>query len=158
MCSMVDLSALFSSPSTPVIALCSRTNASSRKAQLKPRSIPERQHQVRLSEEEANALVVDYQSGLSIPQLVRKFAVHRTTALEHLERRGVARRPNPRKLTDQDVQRASYMYVNGASLVYVGEVFDVNESTIRRELIRAGVRIRPRKGCNELRATPDSND
>jgi hypothetical protein len=87
--------------------------------------------------------VADYQGGRSVRQLVRTYAINRTTVLDHLERRGVARRRNVRKLTDDDVQRAAHMYRSGASLIEVGERFAVDASTLGRELDRAGVRRRP---------------
>ena len=94
-------------------------------------------------------MVVEYESGQTVRQLVRTYAVHRTTVLEHLERRGVVRRQNVRKMTDDSVLRAAHMYANGASLVRVGEAFDVNEATVRREFVAAGIRIRPRRGYTD---------
>lgn len=91
-------------------------------------------------------LASDYQGGLPVSQLVRKYAVHRTTVLEHLEREGVTRRKSVRKLTDEQVQAAAEMYSNGASLLRVGQSFGVDAATVRREFDIAGVVVRPRKG------------
>lgn len=140
---MVDLTSLFSSLSTSVLDVCRKATTGARTTRARPRTLPDRQRQIRLSDDEVDQMVIDYKSGQPICQLVRMYAVHRTTVLEHLERRGVARRPNVRKLTDGDVNRAAHLYTNGASLVRVGEAFSVNESTIRREFSVAGVQIRP---------------
>ena len=122
------------------------TSTYSHKAHLTPRSLPTHQTQVRLSDDEIDAMVGDYESGQPVRQLVRTYAIHRTTVLDHLERRGVVRRQNVRKMTDDSVLRAAHMYANGVSLVNVGEAFDVNAATIRREFVAAGVGIRPRRG------------
>jgi hypothetical protein len=88
----VDLSALLSSLSTPVVGLLgssSKTGDGRRRAAVAPHPV---QHQVRLSDAEVDELVADYAGGLNVSLLVRKYAIHRTTVLDHLERRGVARR------------------------------------------------------------------
>ena len=107
---------------------------------------PPRQVQVRLSQAEIDELCCDYRTGLAVVQLVRKYAVHRTTVMEHLERQGVNRRQNVRKLTDADVRRAARMYKAGSSIIRTAAEFGVSERTMRRELAEAGHVIRVRRG------------
>ena len=91
-------------------------------------------------------LVDDYVSGLSINALSRRFGIHRTTVMNHLESRGVQRRRNIRKLSDANVALAAGHYARGLSLVSVAKEFGVNQATLTREFRAAGIPIRPRRG------------
>lgn len=65
------------------------------------------QVQRRLTAEVVAELAAAYQAGATVPELVKRFQVHRTTVLAHLERQGVPRRPNHGKLTDEQVAEAA---------------------------------------------------
>ena len=97
-------------------------------------------------EDEVVRLLQDYVAGQSVGQLTKRYQLHRTTVLEHLERGGLQRRPNVRKLTDAQVQCAAKLYASGSSLVSVAEHFGVNARTISREFEEAGVPVRARRG------------
>jgi hypothetical protein len=141
----VDLRARLSSLSTPVLGLLGRSSKAGRGRRRRVAAPEPSRRQVRLSDAEIDALVADYVGGLNVSHLAVKYAIHRTTVLNHLERRGVARGQNLRKLADADVTRAARMYSSGASLVDVGEVFGVASSTVAREVTVAGV-VMPRAG------------
>ena len=102
--------------------------------------------QRRLSETETDELIFSYGEGESIDALARRYELHRTTVIHHLDRAGIARRRVVRKMTDDSVDRAAARYGGGASLATVGQEFGVHERTLAREFRRSGVSIRPRLG------------
>ena len=102
--------------------------------------------QRRLSQAESDALVGLYRDGSSIDALARKYRVHRTTVIHHLDRAGIARQRVIRKMTDESVALAAARYEEGASLALVANEFGVHQRTLARELRRAGASIRPRRG------------
>jgi len=102
--------------------------------------------QRRLSEAEIGELVSRYREGASVTALARRYKMHRTTILGHLDRAGVARRRVPRKMTDRTVRQAAASYQKGDSLGVIAGRFGVDASTVAREFKRAGVQIRPRRG------------
>ncbi len=111
--------------------------------------------QRRLSEGNVQDLVRSYAEGSSIDQLARRFSVHRTTVISHLDRRGVPRRRIVRKLTDRDVKLAADQYWRGQSLKEVAEGFAVDARTLAREFSRAGIATRPRRGWPPIPPAPD---
>jgi len=102
--------------------------------------------QRRLPTSEIDALVGLYRNGSSIDALARRYQLHRTTIIHHLDLAGVARRRVIRKMTDETVARADARYEQGASLAVVANEFGVRQRTLARELRRAGTSIRPRRG------------
>ena len=102
--------------------------------------------QHRLSEGQVDQMIHLYRDGASIDGLARRYEVHRTTVMAHLERAGIARRRVVRKMPDQSVAEATAQYEQGASLAKLAGAFGVYERTITREFRRAGVAIRPRRG------------
>ena len=104
--------------------------------------------QRRLSEPEIDELIRHYGKGASIDALARRYEVHRTTVISHLDRAGAARRRLVRKMTADSVGRAAKRYREGASLAVVAQEFGVHDRTLAREFRRAGVAIRPRRGWN----------
>ena len=102
--------------------------------------------QRRLTDANIKHLVEDYVGGLSINALARRFRIHRTTVMNHLESRGVQRRRNARKPSAAKVALAAGRYANGLSLASVAKEFGVNEATLTREFHAAGIPIRPRRG------------
>ena len=79
--------------------------------------------QRRLAEANIDHLVEDYVGGLSINALARRFGIHRTTVMNHLESRAVQRRRNVRKLSAANVAMAKGRYAIGLSLASVAKEF-----------------------------------
>lgn len=90
--------------------------------------------------------VQDYVGELSINALSRRFGIHRTTVINHLESRGVQRRRNHRKLSVARVTLAAGHDATGLSLVSGATEFAVNRATLTRAFRAAGFSIRPRRG------------
>lgn len=106
--------------------------------------------QRRLADAQIDHLVEDYVGGLSINALARRFGIHRTTVMNHLESRGVERRRNVRKLSTASVALAARRYSNGLSLASVAKEFGINAATLTREFHAAGIPIKPRRGWATL--------
>ena len=102
--------------------------------------------QRRLSRGEIDQLIDRYRRGESIDGLARRYAIHRTTVIHHLDRAGIARRRVVRKMTDETVTRAAARYGEGVSLAIAAAELGVHTRTLAREFRRAGVAIRPRRG------------
>lgn len=102
--------------------------------------------QRRLSQAEIEHLIHLYRDGASIERLARRYEVHRTTVMHHLDQAGITRRRVVRKMTDESVAVAAARYEQGASLAKVAAAFGVHERTITRAFRKAGVSIRPRRG------------
>ena len=102
--------------------------------------------QHRLSRTEIEQLVGQYQHGSSIDALSRRYEIHRTTVMHHLNQSDVARRTAALKMNDETVALAAAQYQQGASLAVVASAFGVHERTLARELRRAGVATRTRRG------------
>ena len=102
--------------------------------------------QRRLTSAEIEQLIHLYREGASIDALARRYKIHRTTVIHHLDRAGIARRRVVRKMTDASVALAAERHAQGASLALVASEFAVHERTLARELLRAGTSIRPRRG------------
>ena len=102
--------------------------------------------QRRLSQAEIEQVIHRYRDGTSIDGLARRYEVHRTTVIHHLDRAGIARRRVVRKMTDESVAQAAVRYEQGASLAVVAGEFGVHQRTLARELRRAGTLIRRRRG------------
>ena len=83
-----------------------------------------------------------YEEGASIDALGRRYGVHRTTIIAHLDRRGVTRRHVARKMTDPLVAQASERYAEGLSVADVASEFAVHPGTLAREFRRAATPIR----------------
>ena len=78
--------------------------------------------------------------------LARRYGVHRTTVIHHLDQAGITRRRVVRKMTNASVALAAARYEQGASLATVANEFGVHQRTPARELRRVGTSIRPRRG------------
>jgi AraC-like DNA-binding protein len=104
--------------------------------------------QRRLSANEIDELARLYREGASIDALGRRYGIHRTTIITHLDQREVPRRRVVRKMTDSLVARASERYAEGLSVAAVAAAFGVHERTLAREFRRSGTPIRARRGGN----------
>ena len=87
-----------------------------------------------------------HREGASIAGLARRYEVHRTTVIYHLDQAGISRQRVIRKMTDESVALAAARYEQGASLALVAGEFGVHQRTLAREFRRAGASIRPRRG------------
>ena len=87
--------------------------------------------QRRLSRGVVDKLAHLYEEGASMDALARRYGVHRTTIIAHLDRRGVARRRVARKMTDALVARASRRYAEGLSVADVASEFGVHRKNAR---------------------------
>ena len=102
--------------------------------------------QRRLPASEIRVLVGLYRDGSSIDALARRYEIHRTTIIHHLDQAGIARRRVVRKMTDESVALAAARYEQGASLAVVACEFGVYQRTLARVQHEAGAPIRPRVG------------
>jgi hypothetical protein len=81
---VVDLSAGLSNLSPQILDLFDRAIHTLATSKSRPTNPSILQRQVRLNKDKVNQLVFDYQNGHSVSHLVHKYAVHRTTVLDHL--------------------------------------------------------------------------
>ena len=95
---------------------------------------------------EIEQLIDRYREGASIDGLARRYKIHRTTVIHHLDQAGIIRRRVIRKMTDESVACAAARYAEGASLAVVASEFRVHQRTLARELRMTGASIRPRRG------------
>ncbi len=95
---------------------------------------------------EIDQLSDDYREGASIDGLARRYGIHRTTVIHHLDQARIVRRRVVRKMNDETVTRAAARYGEGVSLAVAAAEFGVHTRTLVREFRRAGVAIRPRRG------------
>ena len=102
--------------------------------------------QHRLSRTEIEQLVGQYRLGSSIVALSRRYKIHMTTVMHHLDQSNVARRTVVRKMNDETVALAAAQYEQDAPLAVVAGAHGVHERTLAREFRRAGVATRPRRG------------
>ena len=102
--------------------------------------------QRRLPRAEIEQLIDRYREGDSIDGLARRYGIHRTTVIHHLDLADIIRRRVVRKMTDESVALAAARYEQGASLEVVASEFGVHQRTMARELRRAGTSIRARRG------------
>lgn len=88
----------------------------------------------RLSDRELETMAEDYRAGDSVPVLVERYGVHRTTVMIHLEKMGIARRAQKRKLNDTQVKEMKRLRRLGLSYAELGRRFGVSPETVRKEL------------------------
>lgn len=95
----------------------------------------------RLPEAEIHEVIRRYGEGASIDGLARRYEVHRTTVIGHLDRARIPRRRVVRNMTDALVGRAATRCSEGASLAQVAQAFGVHARMLAREFHRAGESI-----------------
>ena len=99
-----------------------------------------RQVQRRLTPDEVEQLVRDYQAGDSMQQLARRWRLHRTTVAEQLRREGVPVRQ--RGIRAERLNEAIRLYNEGWSCLRLADRYDCDDETVRQALRRANVRLR----------------
>jgi hypothetical protein len=100
----------------------------------------QKQAQHRLEPPEIDRLGRAYESGATVRELAQDFRIHRTTAMDLLERAGVPRRG--KGLSDSKLQRAIRLYREGQSTARIGEALGFSAEMIRQHLLASGVRVR----------------
>jgi lambda repressor-like predicted transcriptional regulator len=88
--------------------------------------------------------MADYQAGLCLTELGKRYGLHRQTAKAHLERRGVAIRSELPALNEEQVAQAVQLYADGWGLNPAAAELGVAPNTVKRALLALGVQMRPR--------------
>ena len=76
----------------------------------------------------------EYRAGDSVPVLVERYGIHRTTVMAHLEKMGVPRRAQKRKLNDEQVKELKQLHRLGLSYAELGRRFGISGDTAKKEL------------------------
>ena len=99
-----------------------------------------RQAQRRLTAEQVDQLVAEYQAGDDMTVLAARWRLHRTTVAEHLRRAGteLRRQGVPADRMDE----AKRLYGQGLSLQRLAGRYDCDDETVRKALRRYGVKLR----------------
>ncbi|MDP9434130.1 MAG: hypothetical protein M3P93_02610 [Actinomycetota bacterium] len=95
---------------------------------------------MRLTEPQLQQLVRDYEAGLNMRPLARKYGIHRLTVAAHLRRAGVQLRYQG--LTHEEASAAAQLYQDGWSLQRLAERYDCTAETVRQALKAQGVVLR----------------
>ena len=109
----------------------------------KDQALPVKQNR-RFTRAEVLAVISDYQSGIGTYELARKYACHRTTVANLLERNGVQRRSHTVALAR--FARAAALYAEGQSLAQIAAAMSVSPTTVLKHLRSQGVSIRGTHG------------
>lgn len=95
----------------------------------------------KLTPEEVQKLVAQYEAGASIANLAREFGMHTQTVDAHLKRQGV-RKHGVFKLSPEQVDEVAKLYCDGWSTIEIAKEFGVATNTVSRGLVRARVKLR----------------
>lgn len=106
----------------------------------KQRPVRKRQVQRRLTAEEVERLVAEYQAGADMKQLAQTWAMHRTTVAAQLRKAGVELRRQG--VPDERLQEAVRLYAEGWSLQRLAERYGCDAETVRTTLKLQDVRMR----------------
>jgi hypothetical protein len=104
------------------------------------KSAKQRQVQRRLTPEQVDQLVAEYQAGDDMKVLADRWRVHRTTVAGHLRRGRVTLRRQG--LPIERFDEAIRLYGEGLPLERLAKRFDSDDETVRQALKRAGVNFR----------------
>ena len=99
----------------------------------------------KFSDETEKQILKEYESGVSGPELGKKYQAGTSTIIMAIERQGGKMRPwqgRPTQLTDEEKKDMIAEYENGMSLVAIGQKYKAHNTTIREHLIKMGVKIR----------------
>jgi DNA-binding NarL/FixJ family response regulator len=97
-----------------------------------------------LNPTQISALVVDYEQGMKMRDLAKKYRIGRQTVTLITQRAGT--RPRYPALLPEEVIQVAELYKSGLSLAVVGDYFGVNASTVRTALVAIGVATRDSHG------------
>lgn len=98
----------------------------------------------RLSSEQTQQLIKEYQAGATVYELGTKFEISRKTASAILKRHNVTMRRQG--LSSEQVDAAVPLYESGWSLARIGEKYKVDPTTVWNRLRERGVRMRDAQG------------
>jgi DNA-binding CsgD family transcriptional regulator len=104
------------------------------------RTTLKRQVQRRLTPEQVEQLVIEYQSGKSMQELARSWHLHRTTVVEHLRRAGVSIRQ--RGIPPESLDESIGLYMAGWPCRRLAERYHCDDETVRQTLKRVGIKLR----------------
>lgn len=95
---------------------------------------------IQISDEQAEMMAADYESGMRVKVLATKYGISRETVSKRLRRQAIV----PRKvgLDDEQIKEAARLYEQGDSLATIGKRMGVSAQTARSRLIEAGVKMR----------------
>jgi DNA-directed RNA polymerase specialized sigma24 family protein len=104
------------------------------------RPVRQRQPQRRLTADQAQQLVAEYDAGARVQDLADRWKIHRTTAVAQLRQAGVRLRGQgvPADRHDEAVR----LYGEGWSCQRLAERYDCGATTVWKLLKQAGVRLR----------------
>ena len=116
--------------------------------------------ETRLSPSESKLVADDYQSGITVPELVKKYGISRASIYHHLAKHDAVPAKTP--LTSEQIDRAILLYQADMTLVEVAKEIGSNTRTIALAMEERGVPRRPRgvrialdlSTLNRLRSTP----
>ncbi len=106
------------------------------------RGAPARQRQVqrRLTSDQVQQLVTEYEAGIGVQDLATRWSIHRTTVATQLRQAGVLARR--RGLTEEARAEAVRLYAEGWSCQRLAERYGCNATTVWSVLRRANVQLR----------------
>ncbi|PLS80658.1 hypothetical protein CYG49_04565 [Candidatus Saccharibacteria bacterium] len=104
------------------------------------RPVKPRQPQRRLTAEQVEQLVREYEAGNDMTMLATRWGLHRTTVAGHLRRAGVTLRRQG--IPDERLGEAVRLYEDGWSCQRLADRYKCDDETVRQALKRAGVRLR----------------
>lgn len=135
---MVALTGASSKLSAKVRRLAADLGTPHRRRQAQP--IRQRQVQRRLTAEQIEQLVTEYQAGASMKELATRWSMHRTSVAARLRQAGVELRRQG--IPADQLAEAVRMYIDGSSCQRLAELYECDDETVRQALKRAGVRMR----------------
>lgn len=108
----------------------------------------------RLNQEEEEAIVMHYRSGMSMSAVGRKMQVSPAGVRLILDRRGIPRRGRVRKLTEIQEREMVRMYKEGQSYAKIAEAMDISTSTVWKKIKKHGVPLRRESRLAEVVPIP----
>lgn len=102
------------------------------------------QRQRRLTKQQTESLVAEYEAGALVIQLATNYKISRQTVSNMLRRRQVALRP--KGLSGEQIQAAVVLYAQGASVATIGKALGVDGKTVWSRLKEQGVEMRDSHG------------
>jgi lambda repressor-like predicted transcriptional regulator len=99
-----------------------------------------RQAQRRLTPQQVERLVAEYEAGTDMKALAARWTMHRATVAAQLRRAGVVLRRQG--VPEDKLHEAVRLYAEGWSCQRLAERYRCDDETVRQTLKRAGVRLR----------------
>ena len=103
----------------------------------------------RLSSEQVQAIVTEYQAGSSSPVLAEQFGIAKSSVLQILHQHGMAIHKR-RGMSQEQVAEAVLLYEQGWSMAKIAAEMRVDDSTVYRRLKATGVATRDNRGRSRL--------